>query len=1072
MMASSPILRRELLTAARRGWTYRRRCVFAGALLVVLLLFFGLFSYMKGQELSIREMAAVSSYVFGLTAQCQIGLTIWLVPACVAAVIAEEKERRTITNLLTTRLSSAEIVLGKLAAGLVQYSTCVATGLPIMTLLPLLGGVDPRLVVLLYAATASTAFFLAGLSILVSTAARRGARAVGETIGLAALWCGLPVFVHFLVPRAWPWLSPWVYPVNEWILASTPTGVLIATMGAGPAWRFFDSIFRMIGLQLAAGSVLIAWATGRFRAACCEQEGKAPSAGARGLGRLWARPACGENPVLWKELHTARPRGLGDILGALIAVGLVALIGYGTYHFARPAFLELLENGLRPGSFDAERVKFNEFLRHVTSWIEFFTLLIAAGVAAEGVTAERARQTWDGLIATPLDGRAILRAKMIGAAWKVRWGVILLAVLWSVGVLAGALHPLGFAAALVLLGVATWFMVALGTFMSLVSRDTAQASNRALIPVLLMSGSFLVCYLPIRAATILMGAGSAPLINWLSLLSYRDVGEIAIGRDPFSPLEEIGVHTYESPLRVLAACLLGTTGIAAGAGWFSRAAGARFDREAGRAERAAGRPGEEPGALAHQDNRGPWRPWWRKRRRIVFVFGLGPALAAVGIAGFLPSWRAASALRSVIAETDRMCPGWRLDDLDAARARLPETRDAARRVLAADAMLPPRWRGTRATPSVAERDRLDARAGQMPVECLEPAAQQALRAALDAVAPALTEARALVDLPEGRFPVVWAPDGISTRLPHLAMAHGVANLLAYDVLLRAQEQDVEGALTTCRALLNTARSIGDEPALISQLERAEIGALACQQVELALAHGQAPDAILARLQGELESEERQPLFAFGVKGDRALMDRFVASVESGVFTPQQVRRTDFFRSVLLLANTATTTRASLLRFHNRVAEVSRLPIAEQDAALHRLEATVGDMPLAARPFVPSFVRAAATFRRSRARLRCAAAALAAERYRMAHGAWPRALEALGPEYLAQRPSDPSSGKTLRFRRVGAGIVIDSRTEPGQDAGATPSAQPTGTRGDQEFRLWNLPQRHQPSKLTRGRPSPG
>ena len=202
MMASGPILRRELLTAARRGWTYRRRCSFAGALLVVLLLFFGLFSYMKGQELSIREMAAVSSYVFGLAAQCQIGLTIWLVPACVAAVIAEEKERRTLTGLLTTRLSSAEIVLGKLAAGLLQYATCLAAGMPIMILLPLLGGVEPWLVVLLYAGTATTAFFLAGLSIVISTAARRGVRAFGETILWAGLWCVGPMLVQFFVPRS------------------------------------------------------------------------------------------------------------------------------------------------------------------------------------------------------------------------------------------------------------------------------------------------------------------------------------------------------------------------------------------------------------------------------------------------------------------------------------------------------------------------------------------------------------------------------------------------------------------------------------------------------------------------------------------------------------------------------------------------------------------------------------------------------------------------------------------------------------------------------------------------------
>ena len=79
--------------------------------------------------------------------------------------------------------------------------------------------------------------------------------------------------------------------------------------------------------------------------------------------------------------------------------------------------------------------------------------------------------------------------------------MFLLVVLWSVGLLAGALHPLGFVAALVLLGVSVGFMAALGTYVSLVSRDTPQASNRTLVPVLLLMGSFVACYLPPRIAT-------------------------------------------------------------------------------------------------------------------------------------------------------------------------------------------------------------------------------------------------------------------------------------------------------------------------------------------------------------------------------------------------------------------------------------------------------------------------------------------------------------------------------------------------------------------------------------------
>ena len=191
-MSPGPILSRELLTAARRRETYRRR----GLLAVLVLLFIGmgyLTTYFREwKEFSIREMAALAQIVFGNLVFLQVCLTTSLVPRLVAGVLAEEKERRTLSGVLTTRLSSAEIVLGKLAAGMLQYLACLATGLPIMILLPLLGGIDPRTVLLAYAGTVSTAFFLAGLSILVSTAARRRSVAIGEAVGLATLWLVLP----------------------------------------------------------------------------------------------------------------------------------------------------------------------------------------------------------------------------------------------------------------------------------------------------------------------------------------------------------------------------------------------------------------------------------------------------------------------------------------------------------------------------------------------------------------------------------------------------------------------------------------------------------------------------------------------------------------------------------------------------------------------------------------------------------------------------------------------------------------------------------------------------------------
>ena len=61
---------------------------------------------------------------------------------------------------------------------------------------------------------------------------------------------------------------------------------------------------------------------------------------------------------------------------------------------------------------------------------------------------------------------------MIGAVWKARGGILLLVVLWSAGLLA-VHYPVGVAAALVLLIASVWFMAALGTYASLLSRETS-----------------------------------------------------------------------------------------------------------------------------------------------------------------------------------------------------------------------------------------------------------------------------------------------------------------------------------------------------------------------------------------------------------------------------------------------------------------------------------------------------------------------------------------------------------------------------------------------------------------------
>ena len=1101
-MPSSLILTQELRSVARRWGTYRQRVVVGTAMLLALGSPYITAYFQPPRLMTIGEMAGFAEYVFGLAALTQVLLTIWLVPACVAGAIAEEKERRRLTQLLTTQLTSVEIVVGKLAAGLVQYASCLATGLPILIGLRLFGGIDRRWILLTYAATCSTAYFMAGLSIVVSTTAKTAARAVGAAVGLASVWCCLPVSIQLRVPSTLPWLWPWISASNEWVLASSPAGVILAATGGGPAWGFVDSIIWMIELQLALGTILVAWAAARFRGACrageeSENSARSPRRRSRPLGRRhldWA--PYDENPVLWKELEMARPRGFVMGVALLVALAFVFWIGYETCAFARPAFEEWRASGFGRATREVQRAAFNEYLRFVSPVIEFVILLLVALGAAAGVTAERARETWDSLTATPLSGRAILRAKAVGAVWKVRWGLLLLLVLWVAGLMTGSLHPLGLVAALLLLGVSVGFMTALGTYQSLVSRDTPQASNRTLVPAMLLMCSFVACYLPARVASVLMGCGSAPFLTWLSLVSYADVDEIVSGNETFGRLESIEINTYETPLRALAAYLIGAAGLGAGTFWLSRAAVIHFEKTFGPPERAtrasegleatasvrsggrfetARQRGSGPHSLLREavttgrgrsildltGTAGGLAPWGRSWRRTGMVLVLVSVLIMIGIAYVIPSWRDRWALQDAVAETDRLYPRWRLEDLEAARRQVPEAANGALRILDARSALPARWRGAGELRSDAEQERGNVVALLSPPQCLTPGTLRSLQAELNKVTPALAEARAIVDFSEGRFPVDWASDGISTQLHHIAQTRDIVNLLAYDILVRCHNQDTDEALSTCRALLNAGRAIGDEPTAVSQLLRIDIRMTVCHQAEFALAHGQASESALAKLQHDLDAEEREPLLSVGIKGERALVDRFLTSIESGAFSPKQVRNTNLFSMILHIFRHSAAVRGAHLRFCNCVEGFLKLPAVEQLAAFEKLGASDEDVPPPVRAIFPAMRRLAGAFQNSRASLRCAAVALAAERYRLARSTWPNALEALVPDFLTNVPADPFGGEPLHLRRFADRIVIYSVAEDGRDDGdETESTSSPRTSRDLGFRLWDPPRRHQ------------
>jgi hypothetical protein len=151
--------------------------------------------------------------------------------------------------------------------------------------------------------------------------------------------------------------------------------------------------------------------------------------------------------------------------------------------------------------------------------------LLLAASAATGVTIEREKDTWTGLTSTPLESSEIIKAKILGAFWRVRGLLVALIFVWLVGLFCGAVYPLGFLAALAVASTALTFIAVLGTYFSLRSKSSARAIAATIVTLVIVSGGSLMCCDPLSDVPlgILAAAGCPPLIVPCALLPLPEM---------------------------------------------------------------------------------------------------------------------------------------------------------------------------------------------------------------------------------------------------------------------------------------------------------------------------------------------------------------------------------------------------------------------------------------------------------------------------------------------------------------------------------------------------------------------
>jgi ABC-type transport system involved in multi-copper enzyme maturation permease subunit len=483
-----PVLYYDMIRQARRSRFIILRMLYAFLLVGLLACIFVSDSHYR--RMDANRAAEIADTFFNVFMVVQFLTVVLLTPAYVAGAIAEEKERRTLEFMLATDLLNREIVLSKLGSRLANLVLIVLTGLPILSCLQFLGGVDPNMVLAGFVVTAMTILGQAGVSIYCSTVCKRPREAIAMAyLGVVVYYVVAGILNLAITPQlgsigALPiWFGddpPTVMNLVEIFNAGNLVAVIIKVQMAGARGNLaidLPAIVRDYSLFHGLLALFtVGMAVARIRRIALVQTYGTASRTRRGF-RLWARPRIGTFPMLWKELYCEGSSRAGWISMILFTILLTATFAPAVIRifFAMDRFYDEVQY------YNALASWMNGWCRTCNVIVGCLTLMAVAVRASTSVTSERDKQTLDTLLTTPLDSSSILFSKWLGSIAGARFGMIWLAAIWAVAFVTGGIHFI----ALPLMATAWLIYAAFAASLGLLYSTICKTSLRATVLTIL-----------------------------------------------------------------------------------------------------------------------------------------------------------------------------------------------------------------------------------------------------------------------------------------------------------------------------------------------------------------------------------------------------------------------------------------------------------------------------------------------------------------------------------------------------------------------------------------------------------
>jgi hypothetical protein len=324
-----------------------------------------------------------------------------------------------------------------------------------------------------------------------------------------------------------------------------------------------------------------------------------------------------------------------------------------------------------------------------------------------------------------------------------------------------------------------------------------------------------------------------------------------------------------------------------------------------------------------------------------------------------------------------------------------------------------------------------------PAQPLDPNLMRLLEQHIQVNSAALQSLYGGAAIEECRYPTDLSR-GIDAVAMHLSHVREGALLLCLEAVLRAEGGDPNRATEAIEAALHVAGTLGDEPLMISHL----VATFGANTAAVTL------ERILNRIELTDTQLETLSLAFQEFNGHAGLLKALVGwrcDIYSIFNEPEAMNRATFGNlppKVVLGAYNALGLAArdgtAYLDCFQECIDVLQGPVSQYRAAGEAAEARrlrggkgllfseISQMTLGAQIMSHE---AASVAPREMARV-----LLAVERYRVAHGALPDAIDSLVPQYLAAVLEDPHDGEPLRYKRLDRGYMVYSVGEDGRDDG--------------------------------------